>query len=296
MKSTLIIICLTAMGITARASQRFEVGATGSKSDSQLDLIYQYNQPAEEATVKWSTSVNVISNRAKIRDSNTGEVDRTGQLIWSNNWNLYNMGYVELNVGGSNTKADELSSRKFEVKGGSDFGEDLPFSWSLAFGRNRITQGQALPSLQKLGIDQKSMNYSFGLDATDWLIVSFYGSQYDYDQDLEDQLLRLGTPGAVRIYGTAFYDTLSALPKESVGLQASFIINDQWGLSVDLSKITDAPDPQVESGSFSMTVNYQMNTEWDFAARLASTRVESTATNSEEKFGYFGFSVGYTWP
>ena len=277
------------------AAQRVEVTRTGSKSDSELEIGYQLRNESKDDSVVWSPSVTVSTNRAKIRDSATGEVDRTNQLWWVNNFNLYNNIYVEANVGGSNTKADELTSRKVELKVGSGFGDEIPLSWSIGIGRNKIMQGQAQPSLDKLELDQQSLNYSLSLDALDWLIVSFYGAQYDYDQNLETQLALLGTPGAVRIYGTAFYDTLTSLPKESVGLQASIVTSDKWSFSLDVGKTTDAPNPQVESASLGATVNYQFDANWDMAGFLGSTTVESTNTNSEEKFGYVGISLGYSW-
>jgi hypothetical protein len=292
MKNTIIFILLTTL---VHAAQRIEVTRTGSKSDSEFELGYQLKQEAKDEAIVWSPSVTVTTNRAKIRDSAIGEVDRTNQIWWVNNFNLYNNIYIEANLGGSKTKSDELSSRKIEVKFGSGFGEEIPLSWSLGLGRNKITQGQAQPSLNKLELDQQSLNYSLSLDALDWLIVSFYGAQYDYDQNLETQIGLLGTPGAVRIYGTAFYDTLTSFPKESLGLQASFITSDQWSFSLDLGKTTDAPNPQIESASLGATVNYQFDANWDLAGFLGSTTVESTNTTSEEKFGYVGISVGYTW-
>jgi hypothetical protein len=291
-KTTALLFLLSTFG---QAAQRVDVTRTGSKSDTEFEIGYQYKQEAKDEAIVWSPAVTFTSNRAKIRDSSTGEVDRTNQIWWVNNFNLYNNVYVEANLGGSNTKSDELSSRKVELKLGSDFGEEIPLSWSVGVGRNKISQGKAQPSLDKLELDQQSLNYSLSLDALDWLIVSFYGAQYDYDQNLEDQINLLGTPGAVRIYGTAFYDTLTSLPKEAIGLQASVITSEKWSFSLDLGKTTDAPNPQVESASLGATVNYQFDANWDMAGFLGSTTVESTSTNSEEKFGYVGISLGYTW-
>lgn len=295
MKKTTFVIAAVISQITW-ANQRFEVAGTGSKSDSELELNYQYQQEPTAEDVKWSTSVGFITSRAKIQDSATGDVDSSRQFIWGNNWNFYSAIYTELNLATSTKTEDNLTSRKIEVKLGSEFGEDLPIAWSIGLGRNRIEQGRSGPSANKLALDQKSLSYSLALDATDWLIVSFYGSQYDYDQNLDTQLQRLGAPSSVRVFGTAFYDTLTSLPKETVGLQGSFILNEKWSLSGDMSKTTDAPDPQVESSTLSVTVNHQYSEEWDFGAYIASTTVEATEDNTEQKFGYFGISVGYSWP
>ncbi|MFN9068153.1 MAG: hypothetical protein ACK5V3_13055, partial [Bdellovibrionales bacterium] len=98
-KTTILLLILSTL---AQAAQRVELTRTGSKSDSELELGYELRKEPKDEAIVWSPALTFTTNRAKIRDSASGEVDRTNQIWWVNNFNLYNNIYVEANLGGSN--------------------------------------------------------------------------------------------------------------------------------------------------------------------------------------------------
>lgn len=289
-----VFLCLLlSLGTHVYASQKVQVKASGSGSSSSSTLSYFYG--GDEAESIWSTDISLTSTRSKVEGTGV-EDEVTRDLQWVNSWDLKYNWFIDLGVGGTNTKVNKIKTTNADVTFGRVSENFYQFNWDLTLGLNSIRQEEStVPSGRRLALMQKKIGLQLGFDPLDWLNLSLFTAKYSYNRDVDLALLLLESQAAMSAYGTAFGDELSTLIDQETGLALGFRFNEKTRLNLTFSQSQDAPTPHVRGSRVSALTSYRWNSAWDGSFSLSSSRFEATSTTPESKYSYAGLGVGYSW-
>lgn len=273
--------------------QRVETEFRGSNSNSVSRIRYQYQNDEPESI--WSTQVIFTSVRSKIQDA-SDEAQVRRDLQWVNSWDLKSNTFVDLGLGGSNTRVNKIRTANADLTLGQRLTEWKNLFGSLTFGSNSIRQEEArTPGGDELQIQQKRIGMSLGFSPLSSLSVQAFYNRYDYSEDVDQVLILLESEVALRAFGTAFADDMTTLLRQDAGLSMRYRWNDTWSGLATLTETEDAPEPNVRGRSWDFRLEHVFNQNWEGSFLFGSTEFRSTSTTPSNKYGYVGLGASYSW-
>lgn len=287
--TTLLIFLLSS---TIFASQKVETRIKSSDSSNSTTLIYQYSAPEGKI---WSSEVDFTGTRSKVKNASS-ETEVTREIQWINTFDITPEVFAELGIGGSNTKVNDIHTTNVDLTLGQLLEDWHYFNWNITAGTNNIIQQSGLTKTSKtLTLNQQKMGLQVGIDPVEWLTVSIFANNYEYNKDVDKALLLLQSSIAVQRYGTAFSDQLSSLIEKENGINLGFKLAESWKLNVSGSQTQDAPQPKVKGKSGSIKVYHRFNSQWDGSVSVSSTHYESSAQNPATTYEYVGVGAGFSF-
>ena len=273
--------------------QRVETEFRGSNSNSVSRIRFQHQSDEPESI--WSTQIMLTSVRSKIQGP-SDETQIRRDLQWINSWDMESNTFVDLGLGGSNTRVNKIRTANVDVT----LGQRLP-DWknvfaSVTFGSNSIRQEEArTPGGDEFQIQQKRVGMSMGFNPVPSISLQAFFNRYDYSEDVDRVLTLLQSETAIRAFGTAFADEMTTLLRQDVGLSLRYRWNEDWSFLALLTETEDAPEPYVKGRSWDFRLEHVFNQNWEGSVLLGSTEFRSTATTPSNKYGYVGLGASYSW-
>lgn len=266
-----------------------QVSTSEGSYSTSLNYLHQDEQS------NWSTSVGVTATRSRVQETGV-EDEVTREINWINSWNFESKFFLDLALGGSNTKINKIRTVHGDFTLGRVHESLANFSWALTLGSNNILQADPASGVgQGLRLIQRKSGIRLGFEPFLGFRVAIFGDRYSYNKNVDQVLGLLQSEAAIYRYGTAFADRLSTLIEQESGLNVSFDLNDKWSANLTLSQTQDAPQPKVKGASRHLSLNHRFNSNWDGQLLLGSTEFESTATTPSTRYSYLGLGAGYAW-
>lgn len=272
--------------------QKVETKIASAKSSSSSTVSYMHGGASDDI---WFSEVILTQNKLKIKDA-AAKTDTVNELQWLNIWDLPSKWFIELGVGGSNTKVNKLRTGHIDFTFGKVNEEYFFSNWSITLGSNSIKQTEGLTAgADELHLRQSKTGFQLGFNPAEWMGISIHLSKYKYNKNIDQQLTLLQSAAAAQTYGTAFSDQLSTLIDRDCGVSFDFRFSDAWKLSFNTAQTQDASEARVKGQIFSAELYNEINSDWDASLTLGSNRYGSTNTTPSASYSYVGLAASYNW-
>ena len=110
----------------------------------------------------------------------------------------------------------------------------------------------------QMKFNSKSTSVEIGYQWTDWLYTKLSGTNYEYDENLDNYAALFSTVPFLNRGSAGLLNEIQGQIKSSVNLDISFSIGNDWLLQLGVGQVTDQLSPRDKTNSYGLNLEYDL--------------------------------------